>query len=671
MADKIINFLRHTIGTTFWVILIFVFIRILEYTYVFVTQANAVSLDLFFSRSVNFDSLLVLLFSLLLILPLFLLSLINFKLFLATNRTLAFLLIFIDLAFTQYFLTNNALLTSQLFEFSGADIKNIIFNEFTINRLPFWIGVIFVLCLSVYVLFFKKIQLKKRTEVLLLIIYSIGVIATLANLGHLFKDLKYFDSNYSYLLGNSKITYFVKSYYVKKEKDSGFNFFDKTELTNKINDFHKTNDKMLFNENEFPFIHSEAYNNVLGNFFVASKTKPNVVIIISESLSSSFSGKDNIYGSLTPFTDSLMNAGLSWKHFLSNAERSYGALPNILASMPLCVNERGFINTKVEYPGHKKYPSHTTLIELLKQNGYVTNYYYGGWGNFDNASDYLHEKNIDNFICEGDFNTSKYGGNKSNSSGVWGYNDKKLFNQSLDLYSKHINGKPFLSVYQTISNHGPFNLSEESYYSDAYLTKKLASINVPVSILKKIDKKIVSSVFFADDALKLYVYEMQKKPEFANTIFIITGDHASDINIDKGPFKNYRTPLIIYSPLLKKARSFEGVCSHIDILPSLLALLKENFSLDLPEKKHWIGYGLDTSKVFNVSRPIPLNLSSMDIPNFIVSNYFLQGEEVYSFDSTLKTFNAVDASKAEEIKKAIKPFYYLNNYACVKNKIWY
>jgi uncharacterized sulfatase len=671
LQPKLNNFFHDYVLKVFCLFFVFFIVRVLEYTFVTYNKISSISADLFFSKSLNFDVLVILLFSLTLLLPLFLISVFSFKLYSFSIKLLGTILVFINLALTQYFLTNNTLLTAQLFEFSFTDIKDIVFNEFSFNRLVFWIAVVLIMCLTVFVLFIKVFRFQKKTNSILLILYSALSIIALFNVKHTFKELKYFDSNYNYLLGNSKISYFIESYFRLKEKKADFNFFSKADLERNIFNYMSVRENFSFSDKEFPFSHNENYKNVLGNYFIKTNKKPNVVIIISESLSASTSGNHSLFGSLTPFTDSLMMSGLSWDYFFSNANRSFGALPNILASAPPSTNERGFINTKIEYPNHKKYPEHNTIINLLKQNGYITNYYYGGWGYFDNVGYYLKEKNIDNFICEENFNQLKYKkNNQSSTNQVWGYNDKELFKQAMDLFEKHTSHKPFLSVYQTISCHSPYNLSEKSYYEDNYLNKKLSSLGISNSVFQKIEKNIVSSIFFADDALKLFFNEFKSKPEFDNTIFIITGDHSFGLTSDNNAFKNFWVPLIVYSPLLTKKMVFKGVCSHVDILPSLLALLQENYGLSFPKEKQWIGSGLDTSKTFNAKNFFPLNLTAMDMPNFIAGNQTLFGKDVFTFDSTLTIFKTTNKNLYSKTMQSINSFSYLNSYVCIKNKIW-
>ncbi len=302
-------------------------------------------------------------------------------------------------------------------------------------------------------------------------------------------------------------------------------------------------------------------------------------------------------------------------------------------------------------------------------NNYVCNYYYGGWAGFDNVQYYLKEKGIDHLVSQDDFDPKKYPQQKQRSKDeVWGYSDKALFDLYFTKFKQH-NTKAFFSVFQTISNHSPFNLSDESYYDKTFLKQRLASVGLNDDIYKTLSSSMVASAFFADDALKQFFEQFKKLPEFSNTIFIITGDHSYGVYSDPNAFKHYWVPLIIYSPLLKESKEFKGVCSHIDIRTSLQALLQNNFGLNFKGKSSNIGTGLNTSEQYSSTNFIPLNTFAMERPNFIIGNTVLYGEEVYSL---YEGFNLKDADpKAKEnFKKNISSFLYLNSYTCLQNKLW-
>lgn len=655
-------------------ILIFMLLRSMEYFYVILEKQQDVSLSLFFSRSVNFDSLFLLLFYSVIFLPFVIISLLQKTVGKILIRFISILLVFINIAFTQYFIINDSLLSSVVFDFSFDEVTTIITSEFSGNRLDLWIGNIFIMLVAIFVLFFvvKRVRKSKKKYIPIILIGTYIILTSVAVLSrkNTFKSLKYFKTNYQFLLGNSKSVFFIKSL-LNREKDK--KEFSPIELKLKAIKYQNANKGFNYSNMNYPFMHNEKNKNVLGKYFKKRDKKPNVVFILVESLAASFSGRQNtIGGSLTPFIDSLSQHSLYWTNFLSNAERTYGVLPNVLASLPAGTIERGFINMKNKYLKGQKYPSHNSIIQMLKKNNYHTNYYYGGWGYFDNIGYFLKQNDIDNLVFQANFDTLKYTKYKGKKGEfVWGYNDKTLVKQSFDYIDKYEKDKPHLDIFQTLAIHSPFNLVEKKYKNKEYLDQRIKALNLNRKKIKnKICDKILSTILFTDDAVKLCFEKFKKRPDFENTIFIITGDHGIWPHFDKGVLGNYHIPLIIYSPLLKKPEEFKGVCSQIDILPSLTALLEDNYSLKFPKEKHWIGQGLDTSKTFNADRVIPLNIKIMDMPNFIYKNHIIHSDRVMKLDSSFKTSEEKDPQIVKEVREVFESYKYINNYTCLKDKIW-
>jgi uncharacterized sulfatase len=492
--------------------------------------------------------------------------------------------------------------------------------------------------------------------------YAVCIVAGIVNLNHTFKPIHHFKSKYDFLIGNSKHVYFLKSYRQKPSTRS----IAKIDIDAAINDYQEARNYFNFSNSEFPLLHNEQTPNVLGPFFDTIQSPPNIVLIISESLSSSYSGEAiGFKRSLTPFIDSLANTGLSWNRFFSNEDRSFAAIPNILASLPAGIGERGFTNMTNKCTSVKNYPNHNNLIQILNSNGYQTNYFYGGWGQFDNTEIYLKEIGIDYFLSDEKFNSDKY----SKVTGGWGYNDKDLFRQSLDILEQQGDSKPVLNIYQTISVHSPFNLSEDSYYDSEFLEKKLKSLDLENADVSQIRDEILSSIFFADDALRLLLNRMSRQSGFDNTIFIITGDHSLNLNLTEHAFENFHVPLIIWTPMLKNTATFKGTCSHLDILPSLLALMEQNFGLDIPSEKHWIGQGLDTSQTNKYNRFIPLKLLNLEVPNFINGDCVLHAKKTMKLDNSLKLTEEFDKGQIEEINVLYKSYMSVNQYTCSEDLI--
>lgn len=664
---NITTFLKPFILSVLYLIIIFISIRILELIYVSNTLNKDIPWSIFFNRSIKYDVLFILLYSSLSILPFYLIFRISKKLFKLTIGTISFAIILFNLIFTQYFLTNHSLLSSILFEFEFEELLSIASNEVSKNRFNFWITNIVIIISSLFLFFFQINKKQKNSNAFKWLKYAYIFFAIIAifSSGNTYRKINTFKSDYHFLIANSKFIYFIKSYVKNNQNNSISNedlFYYKYHFNSNFPQFR-------YVDPDYFLVHSEPYENVLGQYFDSSKTSPNIVLIISESLSMTYSGKYNqIGGSITPFTDSLANEGLYWSNFFSNAERSFGALPSILASLPFGTGERGFINIKSKF--RKRYPTHTSIIQLLKKNNYKTNYFYGGWRKFDKLNYFMKANGVDLFISQRDFDTRRYQKNKKKKKMVWGHSDKNLFNQSLDIIDSINVKNPMLSVYQTLSMHSPFNLSDSSYYDRNFVIKRLKSINQTTQLLNVIPEKIIVSIIFADDALKEFFKRLKTNKAFNNTIFIITGDHGIDINLSNNVFENYQVPLIIYSPLLNSNKEFRSSSSHIDILPSLLALLEGNFNLNFPENKHWIGQGLDTSSAQKFNRFIPLNIHRSDMPNLIINNHVVYGETVYKLNNLYQIDIEKNSLEINSVNKFLEAYKVINQNVCDRNKIW-
>ncbi|UTW62626.1 LTA synthase family protein [bacterium SCSIO 12741] len=650
-------------------LLLLVLLRVVEYLAWTVHFQMDIGLDVLFSRSINFDVLHTIWISLWCLPGFLLLSFLQASWAKALLRTGALLYFFAILVDTIYFLISQTLLTGSVLEFQLQEIFKIVLAEFSLNRLPETLGLLLFLGLAIGLYFFPKGSLPLTLKRVGFALYAVALIVTWGNRSHQFKELKYFDSTLKFQLGNSKWVYFFKSLKDSTEDPDQFSAF---ELSKRIPAWQSKNPNFHYVDQQFPLIHQGSTQNVLAPFFPKGDKPPNIVLVITESLSASFVGDSTQVGNLMPFTDSLLHESLYWPNFLSNAERSYGALPSLLASSPAGIGERGFVNMKVELDSGQRYPNQLSLISLLKDNGYHTHFYYGGWIDFDNIGVYLRHLGIDEYSSDVDFDPEVYLKNDgSRNKMVWGYNDKDVFRFSLLEMDQSARPKPYLNIYQTLSIHSPFNLVEEHYYDQEFQQKRIDQLpNIDRERVSKIPNAPLASILFADDALRQFMQAYQHRPDFEETIFIITGDHAIDLGLDQGPFKNYRIPLMIYSPNLKRTGHFPGLHSHLDVLPSLQALLQENYGLSFPGNQPWMGNGLDTVPTFQSNQIIPLNIQAMELPNFVYRNQVVWGNEVYRIQSNLSLIPEPDAVPREEAMKAFEDYRYINQYVCRSDKIW-
>lgn len=621
------------------------------------SESLKISPSLFFSYSINFDILIILIASLPILILFLILRMLNDKLASNVLVILFSLLVIFNTVLSGYYIISSTPLTSVLLQFNIKDLSQIISSEFK-GRAGLFVVQFTNILISLFLLRAFIIRGSHKNKLAYPLIILVYIIISILNLGHTTKDIKFFSNRSDYAYYNSKLALLAKSFYS--------NNFQKHKLT-KLNPyltevFQKQFPAKHFTSTDYPLIHENNYPNVLGPFFQTSKTPPNIVIIISESLSNNFSGKKAKY-SLTPFTDSLRNESLSWENFLSNAEKSYGVLPNLLSSLPNSLNQRGFINLLTD--DSDIYPNHTSLIQILSEQNYFTSFYYGGWGDFDNISSWTKLNGINRFVdqknIEAKFDTEI---KSSESEFVWGFNDKVVFNAVID-DQKNIN-QPYLNIVQTLSLHSPFNLATEVYFDSHFLNSRLKAIGKDISSITELHQNQIACIYFADDALRGFFQKAKSQPSFNNTIFIITGDHALDSPLNTDFLDQYKVPLIIYSPLIKKSKSLKGVSSHIDVTPTLLSLLKNNFHVKTPEKSHWLGSGLDTSSSNNFSNPVPFNLARKDLPVFVNSKGLFLGNQLFPIDNNLQINQSKGSNLSKEDSIFISAQFYINGY-CIEN----
>ena len=651
----------------FMLVFAFLLVRIVEYSIVCGQDTIDFSWTLFFERSVNLDSFFIYLYSaafLLLCLPI---SLISQRLAEHILRLSALVLLIVHLLLTAYFLLSNSVLNSSVLEFSAAELLHIVGNEISIKSILLLLGMMVLVWFASRLIYKKSKNTAPKVWVQrsLVGIYMLLGVFVFMNLRYATKSIKYFNSSYEYLIGNCKETLFVQSF----DDDSEI-VFNPNNIAKHTALYRQYHPRITFNNQAYPLMHNEPYDNVLGSFFVKDTTiKPSIVLVISESLSSSFSGKKcTTPVSLTPFIDSIADRGLRWNYFLANAERSHGVLTNVLASLPKGVGQRGFINMKVKLPQGKFYPDHQTILEPLRNNGYTSSFYYGGWGYYDRAGYFLEDHGIDYFATEDSFSKAIYKRKKADIS--WGYNDKDLFHMSQNLQHNLSKKTPFIDVFQTLSLHTPYNLVTPAYESKDYIRQRLKQLGIQPNEVKNIPLELISTVFFSEDALKTYMTEVLTKEAYKNTIFIITGDHGVNYPISNRPLEKYHVPLVIYSDLLVKNAEFNGLCSHVDIAPSLLALLEQNYSVKLPTQRHWMGEGLDTSNTFRNIRKIPLAVNNEDLAQYISGRYIKYNDRVVRFDQALVTTEVTDAQALDSIRREFENYRFINEYSCGFDKIW-
>ncbi|MBI2274494.1 MAG: LTA synthase family protein [Bacteroidetes bacterium] len=400
-------------------------------------------------------------------------------------------------------------------------------------------------------------------------------------------------------------------------------------------------------EKNYPFLHSiDSSKDVLSPYFIPAETPPNIVILLVEGLGRAFTNKGAYLGNFTPFIDSLSQHSLYWENMLSEGGRTFAALPSVLSSMPFARN--GFSELGEEMPPH------LSLLNLLKHNGYKTSFYYGGDSHFDNMDIFLKKNAIDELNDEKNF-PQGYTKMPAQNGFSWGYGDKELFRRFLN--TQKVTGQPYFSLVLTVSTHSPFQINEQERYL-ARVENRMIELGMSETQKKESRRynKQYASILYTDDAVRDFMDQYKRRPDFANTVFFITGDHRMPEIPMSTKIDRYHVPLLVYSPRLARVAKISSVSTHFDIAPSLLAWLKKSYHLQLPDTVAWMGSGLDTVRQFRNIHAYPIMQTKTDLIDFVMGDHLLNGNDLYTISSNMDLEPDGNEAKKNELRAAFNRF---------------
>lgn len=287
--------------------------------------------------------------------------------------------------------------------------------------------------------------------------------------------------------------------------------------------------------------------------------RKNVVILIVESLSASYSGYlKEIQGvpgeGYMPFLDSLMQESLVFRHSFANGRLSIDAQPSVMCGIPSLIEP--FVLTPYANNDIRG------LARELGEKGWSSGFWHGAQrqslalAGFAHKSGFQQEFSRESYAHEEDFD------------GTWGIWDEPF----LQYFEQGINSlpEPFLATVFTLSSHHPYRIPEQ--YE---------------GVFEEGTMPIHRCVRYTDYAIRRFFEAARKEPWYDNTVFVITGDHTNQTDVPeyktlKGLFS---IPILFHTPdgSLKGLR--DGIAMQLDIKPTLLSYL----GYDEP----WLSFGCD------------------------------------------------------------------------------
>ncbi|QCX00074.1 LTA synthase family protein [Aggregatimonas sangjinii] len=410
---------------------------------------------------------------------------------------------------------------------------------------------------------------------------------------------------------------------------------------------------------EFPLVQNYKRKDVLGDHFTLQQEKPNIVVLVIEGLGSDFVGTKATYPGFTPYLDELAKKSLSWDNFLSNSGVGFSALTSVVGGLPF--GETGFTNTET-------FVHRQTLFSMLKKNGYQTGFFYGGNSALNHLDKFVEEEQVDIVLDKKGFG-GDYTLQEEDAAGITlGYPDKDLFQKWAA--GKIASDTPTFELFYTLSTKNPYAVpGGQALENRVVETLRASKLNDRQKRLVTKNSEVFASLLYMDEAISDFMTSYQKRPEYGNTIFVITGSH----NLTDLPHYNelgrYRVPLLVFSPMLNRGEHIKTLSSHADIAPSLMYMLDSAYEMEVPEQVAWLGDVLVSNTIFDERKAIPLFKDTERITDYIKGKHFISNGDVYEMDKNLKLSDVDDDVETDVLKKGFQEFRAINSYVVAHDKL--
>ena len=285
----------------------------------------------------------------------------------------------------------------------------------------------------------------------------------------------------------------------------------------------------------------------------------------------------------TPFIRSLATSEHSsyYTRFISNGQPtifSFMALHTGLLPHSRKTVARSFTRTKLD-----------SYASLLRQHGYHAAFFSGSDPDWDNQRRWLSQWYDFVYYDKADKEE-----------------DRQIMRSAAKyLKEKAQRGAPFVLTAFLISNHMPFDSPEPGFY--LYQGTDLR-------------RKITNTMRYDDDVIREFFESVKNEPWYANTVFIITGDHGIDLG-ERGKVTGWENtrhetnwvPLVIHAqhPLMKQGR-IDVPASHIDLAPTLLHMA------GICQDNRFMGHSLFASSTQRRAINIKNGNFGMEVDNFSI-----------------------------------------------------
>ncbi|MEM9822707.1 MAG: LTA synthase family protein [Bacteroidota bacterium] len=448
----------------------------------------------------------------------------------------------------------------------------------------------------------KKKLLKLSLYLPLLLLVFVGIRGRLASKSPIRIGTAYFSNNaFLNQLGLNPVFTLIKSYSEQKKKSNrSLQLMDEEEAIQAV----QADLNIQQNIGKSPIARKIQPN-------LPTDHRPNVVLILMESMSTAKMGRYGNPHGLTPFLDSISQQSLYFENIYTAGIHTFNGIFSTLCSFPALMRQQPL----------KKMKRYNGMATTLRQLDYATLYFTTHDAQFDNVAGFLYANDMERIVSQADYPREAI-------KTALGVPDDVMFHFSLPILEEYAaKGQPFFATFMTASDHGPF-------YIPPYFQKHSENIRQQI-------------VAYADWSLQQFIRQAATKSWFDQTIFIFIADHGAPMNTVYDLALNYHhSPLIFYAPkLLGTPKSYHQMGGQIDVFPTLMGLL------NLPYTNNTLGIDLRKEERPYIYFSADDKIGVLDQEHFLMINPH-QAPQLFQYrNKDLKNYSDLYPEKVASMKQ--------------------
>ena len=297
--------------------------------------------------------------------------------------------------------------------------------------------------------------------------------------------------------------------------------------------------------------------------------KPNLVIVMLESLGVVGLGSEGNMAKATQYIDSIINKSTYFENF-------YVHKPGTAASVFSSITGLADVDNQKTASRNSRAIDQKIIFDQFE--GYEKLYFLGGSANWANIRG-VFQSNINDLKIyeEGSYEIE-------DRADVWGIDDYDLFKESDKIFKDlHSTNKPFIAYVQTATNHRPFSVPENKE-----TFRPLSEKDIDEATLKKsgfISLAQLNALRYLDFNVHVFLKRAMESGYYENTIFAFFGDHNTSMNKTEAFKKEFdlgiqvhHVPFFIHAPKFLAPQKINNTSKLADLFPTLATIAKTDYT---------------------------------------------------------------------------------------------